>query len=190
MPVNYSPEFPLLPPLSPFLTNIFGVVLFQIGSSRVSSSWSFAVANNSNSGRNRFICLPCHTSVCHWGEAGQELQQEQRQQGLWKEAVYRIAFHGLPSLLAYVTQGRLPGGSTAHTRLSPPTPHKLFIKKMPKDMFTDESNKGSSLNMVLSSHMTLICVKLTNLTSTLSKRRLASNSVIYLCQLPKCWDCT
>lgn len=39
-----------------------------------------------------------------------------------KKAIYRTTFHGLPSPLSYVIQGRLPGGSTAHTGLSPPHP--------------------------------------------------------------------
>lgn len=135
----------------------------------------------------------CFTSMSHTSlslrRVKVEIQAGAEAAGLVEGSCLPHCFPWLSQPALLCNTGPPPRRQYCPHKAESPLPHKLFIKKMPTDMFTDESNKGSSLNMVLSSHMTLICVKQTNLTSTLSRRRLASNSVIFLCQPPKCWNC-
>jgi hypothetical protein len=59
-------------------------------------------------GKGSFV-LCFHITVHHWGKLGQELKQGRNlesatMQRPWSDAAYRLALHGLLSLLSYSTQ--------------------------------------------------------------------------------------
>lgn len=89
------------------------------------------------------------------GNSRQELGQRP-----WRSAAYRLASHGLLSLLSYGTEDLLRRWSTAHSGLGPPTAI-INTKNVPMDMLTGQPNSGSSSAERPSSRLTLVCVKLT-----------------------------
>lgn len=69
-------------------------------------------------GRKGFV-WPIHlVTINHWGQSGQELKQEPRQEP-WDNTTYWLAFHCLPSLLSYPPQDHLPRDGTIRSKLGP-----------------------------------------------------------------------
>jgi hypothetical protein len=86
----------------------------------------------------------------------QELKQRQ-----WRHTDYWLVPHALLSLLSYTTQKHLP------TQMAPPTvcwdlTHLPFIKRIPKDLPTGQSDRGKIGTVVPSSLLTLAHVELTH----------------------------
>jgi hypothetical protein len=65
-----------------------------------------------------YFSLQFHTTDHHWGKSGQELRQELIQRP-WRNTAYRLAPHGLLSLLSYTIQDHQPRDGTPHSELSP-----------------------------------------------------------------------
>lgn len=76
--------------------------------------------------------ISAYNLVYHTGKSGQELKvgnepEVKTKAEEWRRAAYCLALYGLPSLLSYRTQDRLPKQGTIHNELGPPT---SIIEKM------------------------------------------------------------